>query len=73
MATVTFKGSPVNTSGNLPEKGTQAPDFKLVGSGLNEISWWVLGYGAEAEVVQPPELREILKKHIARMSEIYKI
>jgi thiol peroxidase len=38
MATITFKGSPVNTNGNLPEKGTQAPDFKLVGAGLNEIS-----------------------------------
>lgn len=38
MATVTFKGSPVNTNGNLPAKGTHAPDFKLVGAGLNEIS-----------------------------------
>ena len=38
MATVTFKGSPVATNGNLPEVGTSAPDFKLVGAGLNEIS-----------------------------------
>lgn len=38
MATVTFKGSPVNTNGNLPAVGEQAPDFKLVGAGLNEIS-----------------------------------
>ena len=54
----------------LPDGSLEA---RFVVSGLNEISWWVLGYGAEAEVVQPPELREILKKHIARMSEIYKI
>lgn len=38
MATVTFKGNEVKTSGQLPAVGTQAPDFKLVGSGLNEIS-----------------------------------
>lgn len=38
MATVTFKGSPVTTNGNLPAVGTKAPDFKLVGAGLNELS-----------------------------------
>lgn len=38
MGQVTFKGSPVKTNGNLPAVGTQAPDFKLVGAGLNEIS-----------------------------------
>ena len=38
MASVTFKGSPVTINGNLPEVGSQAPDFKLVGSGLNEIN-----------------------------------
>lgn len=38
MATVTFKGNEVKTNGQLPAVGTQAPDFKLVGSGLNEIS-----------------------------------
>jgi len=38
MAKVTFKGSEVNTNGNLPAVGTKAPDFKLVGADLNEIS-----------------------------------
>lgn len=38
MATVTFKGSEVKTNGSLPAVGTKAPDFKLVGAGLNEIS-----------------------------------
>jgi len=38
MATVTFKGSPVSTNGSLPEVGAVAPDFKLVGASLNEIS-----------------------------------
>ena len=38
MATVTFKGTPVQTNGKLPELGSQAPDFKLVTSSLSEIS-----------------------------------
>jgi thioredoxin-dependent peroxiredoxin len=38
MATVTFKGGAVSTNGNLPAVGSQAPDFKLVGAGLNELS-----------------------------------
>lgn len=38
MAKITFKGNPVNTSGNLPSKGTLAPDFTLVKSDLTEQS-----------------------------------
>src|ERR1035437_7662778 len=37
MATVKFKGTDVQTSGQLPVVGAQAPDFTLVGGGLNEI------------------------------------
>lgn len=35
MAKITLKGNPVNTSGNLPTKGTKAPDFTLVKSDLS--------------------------------------
>ncbi len=39
MATITFKGTTkVNTSGELPAKGTAAPDFTLVKSDLSEVS-----------------------------------
>jgi thioredoxin-dependent peroxiredoxin len=38
MAKITFKGNPVNTSGNLPSKGTKAPDFSLVKSDLGTLS-----------------------------------
>ncbi|MGC9472002.1 MAG: thiol peroxidase [Bacteroidales bacterium] len=37
MATITLKGNPVHTSGNLPEKGQKAPDFSLVRSDLSEL------------------------------------
>lgn len=36
MAQVTFKGSAVTTSGNLPAVGSMAPDFRLVGVDLSD-------------------------------------
>jgi len=38
MATVTLKGSPIHTNGNLPKVGGPAPDFKLVDKDLKEVS-----------------------------------
>ena len=38
MAQVTFKGSPIKTAGELPEKGSAAPDFTLVKQDLSETS-----------------------------------
>ncbi len=38
MATITLKGNPINTSGSLPQVGSQAPDFKLVGEDLQDVS-----------------------------------
>lgn len=38
MAKITFKGNPVNTSGNIPAKGSKAPDFNLVKSDLSSLS-----------------------------------
>jgi thiol peroxidase len=38
MARITLKGNPVNTSGNLPDRGTIAPGFSLVRSDLSTLS-----------------------------------
>jgi len=35
MATVTLKGNPIQTSGNLPKIGEKAPDFKLTATDLS--------------------------------------
>ena len=39
MATVTFKGDPVNTCGQLPEPGEDAPDCTLVKTDLSELTF----------------------------------
>jgi thiol peroxidase len=38
MANITLKGSPVETVGNLPRIGSQAPDFTVVKGDLSEVS-----------------------------------
>ena len=38
MATVTFKGSPVQLAGSFPGKGQTAPAFTLVGTDLKDVS-----------------------------------
>ncbi len=38
MAQVTLKGNPVQVNGELPQVGTQAPAFSLVGAGLADVS-----------------------------------
>jgi predicted DNA-binding transcriptional regulator YafY len=46
-------------------------DFHVTVSGLNEISWWILGYGDQAEVLQPPELRRRIADRAGRMAAMY--
>lgn len=38
MATITLKGNPIHTSGDLPKTGSQAPDFVLVKADLSDVS-----------------------------------
>ncbi len=46
-------------------------DYRVTVSGLNEISWWILGYGHEAQVLEPAELRKLVASHARRMLEHY--
>ena len=38
MATITFKGQPIKTSGDMPKIGAIAPDFTLTKTDLSEVS-----------------------------------
>ena len=38
MATITLKGNAISTIGNLPEKGTKAPEFQLTATDLSKKS-----------------------------------
>lgn len=38
MATITLRGNPIHTNGELPQPGAMAPDFKLTASDLSDVS-----------------------------------
>ncbi len=46
-------------------------DFHATVSGLGEISWWILGYGDQAEVLEPDELRQLIASQAAHMMRKY--
>jgi proteasome accessory factor B len=45
--------------------------FQVTISGLMEIAWWILGYGDQAEVVQPTKLRRLVAQRANNMAAIY--
>ena len=49
MATITLKGNPIHTSGDLPAVGSKAPAFTLVDDGLKEVS--LSDFGGNAVVL----------------------
>ena len=46
--------------------------FEVDVDGIEEIGWWVLGYGDQAQVLDPPELSEWVAQHAERMLEFYR-
>ena len=47
------------------------PVFEVDVDGLGEISWWILGYGDQAEVLEPAKLREMIASHAEGMLAKY--
>ncbi len=50
------------------EDGSLIAEFRV--DGLGEISWWVLGYGDQVEVLAPAALRKQIAKIARRMVEL---
>ncbi|MBC7324085.1 MAG: WYL domain-containing protein, partial [Moorella sp. (in: Bacteria)] len=40
-------------------------------SGLQEVKRWVFGFGSQAEVLAPPELRREIAREAAALGELY--
>jgi predicted DNA-binding transcriptional regulator YafY len=45
--------------------------FKARVTGLDEIMWWILGYGDQAEVVAPPKLRQMVAQRARVLAAMY--
>lgn len=49
MAKITFKGSVIHTAGKLPARGTIAPEFKLTGADLADVT--LAAFGQKKKIV----------------------
>ena len=47
--------------------------FEADVDGIDEISWWVFGYGDQVEVLEPPELRQRMVERIQRLATMYQV
>lgn len=45
--------------------------FHATVAGVNEISWWILGYGDQAEVLKPSRLRNLIAERARSMARLY--
>lgn len=45
--------------------------FHATVSGVNEISWWILGYADQAEVLRPARLRKLVADRARAMAKMY--
>ncbi len=52
----------------LNEDGSLLAEFRV--DGLGEISWWILGYGDQVEILAPAALRKRIEKTARRMVEL---
>ena len=55
----------------LEEQDDGGVVLRFPASGLNEIARWVMGYGRHAQVLEPPQLRQIVRDHLRELSQIY--
>ena len=53
----------------LREDGTL--DFEVTVSGLDEIVWWILGYGDQVEVKHPYKLKRLVAQRVKKMASNY--
>jgi predicted DNA-binding transcriptional regulator YafY len=48
-------------------------NFHVRVSGLNEIVWWILGYGDQVEVIRPAKLRKLVAQRAKNLSQLYEV
>jgi proteasome accessory factor B len=59
-------------SQRLIERDDSGCDLLMTIGGIREVMPWVLGWGADVEVLAPPELRAEVAVHGSRMAALYR-
>jgi predicted DNA-binding transcriptional regulator YafY len=67
------KDKPPVRNGAFMELSNGSALFKAHVKGTQEIAWWIMKYGDQAEVIRPPHVRRQVIDTIRRMSSLYGI
>ncbi|QYC39149.1 Thiol peroxidase [Nonomuraea coxensis DSM 45129] len=70
MTDVTFKGNPITVGGTFPKPGDSAPDFRLVGGDLAEVSLADLGSSTKVLNIFPSVDTGVCAASVRRFNEV---
>ncbi|MER7363780.1 thiol peroxidase [Nonomuraea wenchangensis] len=70
MSDVTFKGNPITVGGTFPKQGDSAPDFRLVGGDLAELSLSDLGASTKVLNIFPSVDTGVCAASVRRFNEV---
>ena len=68
-----IEDGPPPKNGALMQLSDGSAIFRGKVKGLQELGWWLMKYGEQAEVIRPAELREQVIETIRRMAALYKL
>ncbi len=58
-------------NGRFVKEENGSVTLEATANSVDEVRWWVMQYGAAAEVLEPKELRETILGEVERMRELY--
>jgi len=67
----TFKEKKWHPSQEVSDNPDGSVNVRIEARGINEIRAWIMSWGELAEVLEPEELRQELKKTFLRLSKVY--
>jgi len=59
--------------GELLQKDKDFFTYKFVANGTMGIKLWLMGFGPDAEILSPVELRQEIKNYVSEMANIYRL
>jgi len=63
--------TPVNASQTLREACSDVTELRVQVNSTEELKWWILGFGANVEVIKPIKLRDEIRDEMLRGAKRY--
>ena len=64
--------TPINDSQTLNEVAPDTTELRVKVNNTEELKWWILGFGANVEVIQPVKLRDEISQELQLAATRYR-